>query len=52
VEAVLNFAEHVILNATRLWTKLASDQIQQLQKVFFPQGVTFADGIYETPKLF
>ena len=48
VEAVLNFAEHVILNAARLWTELASDAKQRLQKVLFPQGVSFADGIYKT----
>ena len=51
VEAVLNFAENVILNAARLWTELASDQKQQLQKVLFPQGVTFSDGIYKTTEI-
>ena len=45
VEAVLNFAEHVILNAARLWTEFLSDQKQRLEKVLFPQGVTFAGGI-------
>ena len=50
VEAVLNFAEHVILNAARLWIEFSSDQKQRLQKVLFPQGVTFADGIYKTPE--
>jgi site-specific DNA recombinase len=48
VEAVLNFAEHVILNAARLWTEFSSDQKQRLQTVLFPQGVSFADGIYKT----
>jgi site-specific DNA recombinase len=48
VEAVLNFAGHVILNAARLWTEFSCDQKQRLQKVLFPQGVTFADGIYKT----
>lgn len=48
VEAVLNFAEHVILNAARLWTELASEAKQRLQKVLFPQGVTFAEGNYKT----
>ena len=48
VAAVLAFAEHVILNAARLWTEFSSDQKQRLQKVLFPQGVTFADGIYKT----
>jgi hypothetical protein len=48
VEAVLNFAEHVILNAARLWTEFSSDQKQRLQNVLFPQGVTFAEGNYKT----
>ena len=48
VEAVLNFAQHVILNAARLWTEFSSDQKQRLQKALFPQGVTFVDGIYKT----
>src|SRR5580658_5151577 len=47
-QAVLNFAGHVILNAARLWTEFSSDQKQRLQKVLFPQGVTFAEGIYKT----
>jgi len=48
VDGVLAFAEHVILNAARLWSEFSSDQKQQLQKVLFPQGVSFADGIYKT----
>jgi site-specific DNA recombinase len=48
VEAVLNFAGHVILNAARLWTEFSSEQKQRLQKVLFPQGITFADGNYKT----
>jgi hypothetical protein len=48
VEAVLNFAEYVILNAARLWTELAIDAKQRLQKVLFPRGVTFAEGNYKT----
>ena len=50
VDAVLNFAEHVILNAARLWTEFSNDQKQRLQKVLFPQGVTFAGGEYGTAK--
>jgi hypothetical protein len=48
VEAVLNFAQHIILNAAQLWTKLESDAKQRLQKVLFPQGVAFAKGSYKT----
>jgi hypothetical protein len=38
------------LNSARLWIEVSSDQKQRLQKVLFPQGVTFADGIYQTPE--
>jgi hypothetical protein len=42
VEGVLAFAEHVILNAAQLWIEFSSDQKQRLQKVLFPEGLTFA----------
>jgi site-specific DNA recombinase len=48
VDAVLAFAEHLILNAARLWTEFSSDQKQRLQKVLFPESVTFADGVFGT----
>ncbi len=41
IEAVLNFAEHLILNASRLWREANIDQKQRLQKVFFPEGMTY-----------
>jgi site-specific DNA recombinase len=50
VDAVLNFAEYVMLNAARLWIEFSNDQKQRLQKVLFPQGVTFARGEYGTAK--
>jgi len=39
VESVLGFAEHIILNASRLWLEASSDQKERLQKVLFPRGV-------------
>jgi hypothetical protein len=48
IEAVLNFAEHVVLNAARLWTEFSSEQKQRLQKVLFPEGVRFKDGVIKT----
>ena len=48
VEAVLNFSEHVILNAARLWMEFSLEQKQRLQRVLFPEGVTFADGGFGT----
>ena len=52
VEGVLAFAEHVILNAARLWTEVSSDQKQRLQKVLFPEGVPFANGEFGTAQPF
>lgn len=48
MDGVLAFAEHVILNAARLWIKFLSDQKQRLQNVLFPEGVTFAGGGFGT----
>ena len=48
VEAVLNFAEHVILNMARLWAESGSDQKQRLQKVLFPEGVQFDGEVIKT----
>ena len=48
MEAVLTFAEHVILNAALLWTEFSSDQKERLQRVLFPEGVTFAKGEFGT----
>ena len=50
VEATVNFGQHVLLNAARLWEEASSDQKQRLQRLFFPSGVTFADGVYRTRK--
>jgi hypothetical protein len=48
LEAVLNFAEQVFLNTARFWMELNAEQKQRLQKVLFPQGMTFCDGIIGT----
>lgn len=45
VEAVLAFAEHLLLNVARKWSEASLDQKQRLQHVLFPAGVTYgADG--------
>jgi site-specific DNA recombinase len=44
IEAVLAYAEHLLLNAARLWTDANLDQKQRLQRVIFPNGVEFRDG--------
>ena len=51
VDGVLAFAEHVLLNAARLWTEFSSDQKERLQSVLFPKGVTFLDGNYRTTEI-
>lgn len=37
-----------MLNAARLWLEFSSDQKQRLQKVLFPEGVRFEDGVIKT----
>jgi hypothetical protein len=41
IEAVLNFSHHVLLNAARLWVSFSLDQKQRIQKVIFPEGLTY-----------
>ena len=48
VEAVLNFSECIILNASRLWIEATSPQKQRFQKVLFPSGIEFSDGKFRT----
>ena len=48
MEPVLTSAEHVILNAARLWTEFSRHQKERLQKALFPEGVTFAKGEFGT----
>ncbi len=48
VELVLSFAEHVLSNAGRLWSEANLDQKQRFQRVLFPQGLPFSNGIFGT----
>jgi hypothetical protein len=48
IEAVLNFAEAVLLNASKLWKTAPTAQKQRLQQVLFPEGVTYSEGTYRT----
>jgi len=41
VEGVLAFAEHVVLNARRLWSEYDLKRRRHLQKVLFPSGLQF-----------
>jgi site-specific DNA recombinase len=48
IEAVLDFAQAVLLNASNLWKAAPSEQKQRLQQVLFPDGVTYSGGNYRT----
>jgi site-specific DNA recombinase len=48
VEAVLDFAERLLRTPARLWSDAPLDQKQRLQNVFFPEGVTFSNGVFGT----
>ncbi|MGB5660296.1 MAG: hypothetical protein WBO54_12500 [Thermoanaerobaculia bacterium] len=41
VEGVLAFAEHVVLNARRLWSEYDLKRRRHLQRVLFPSGLHF-----------
>ena len=41
VEAVLGFAEQVLIDAPRLWIEFDLDQRQQFQRLVFPEGLVF-----------
>lgn len=45
VEAVIEFAERLVERPKQLWVESSLEQKQRLQRVFFPDGVTYtADG--------
>ena len=49
VEAVLEFAEHVVLNARRLWEEFPLDLRRRMQKVLFPEGLVWSNEAFRTP---
>ena len=49
VEGVLAFAEHVVLNARRLWSEYDPQRRRHLQKVLFPKGLEFDGESFGTP---
>jgi site-specific DNA recombinase len=48
IEGAIEFAQHVLLNAARLWQESSPDQKQRLQQLLFPEGVAFSDDTYRT----
>lgn len=49
IEAVLDFAERVSLNAPRLWLEANLEQRQRFQLFLFPEGLQVAEGEVRTP---
>ncbi len=50
VEAVLEFAEHAVVNARRMWSEFDLRKRRHLQKVLFPQGLVLdSDEAFRTP---
>ena len=45
---MLAFAEHLVGHSSRLWVEADLDQRQRLQKLFFPEGLTWAYGEFRT----
>ena len=48
VESVLGFAEQMMLNGSRFWVDCSLSQKQRVQKVLFPEGVRFSEGVFGT----
>ena len=48
LEVVLNFAEHFVTNAARLWSDADPAHKELLQGSIFPAGVTFSDDGFGT----
>ena len=48
IEAVLDFAQAVLTNASNLWKAAPAGHKQRLQQVLFPEGVTYSEGNYRT----
>ena len=48
IGAALDFAEDLLLNTAGVWERCSLDQKQRLQKVLFPRGVEYSDGVYRT----
>ena len=49
VETVLEFAEHVVLNARRMWSEFPLKHRRRMQKVLFPEGLATTARHFEPP---
>ena len=55
VDGVLDFAEHVVLNASKMWLEADLEKRGILQRTLFPQKISYLDGEFlkcETRLLF
>ena len=48
IEAVIAFAEQVLLDAPHMWQLMSPDQKQRFQQALFPEGVQFSSEGYRT----
>ncbi len=49
VEAILEFAEYVVLNSRRLWEEFPLQLRRRMQKVPFPEGLVYDGEAFRTP---
>ena len=49
LEAVLEFAQYVVLNSRRLWEEFPLDLRRRMQKVLFPEGLVYDGEAFRTP---
>jgi hypothetical protein len=50
VDGLLDFAEHTLTNAERMWTQFDPDQKRQFQRLLFPEGLPFDGSAFGTAK--
>lgn len=51
IDSVMEYARHVVLNASRLWQESTIDQRGRLQSVFFPKGLRFDKEGFKVPEM-
>lgn len=49
VETLLEFTEHVVLDARRMWSEFPLQHRRRMQKVLFPEGLVFDGEAFRTP---
>ena len=49
IEGTLAFAEHLVSKSSRLWIEAGLEQRQRLQRLFFPEGLSYDGQEFRTP---